>query len=108
MRPGKLRGVAVVVALPATACGGSAEDSGAGTDKGARGSGFPVRIADCKGATTTFASAPRMIITSNAAALEMLLRLGAGDRVNRDRIPARQGQPARCSGSAGPEGAGAA
>ncbi|MEU9489112.1 ABC transporter substrate-binding protein [Streptomyces decoyicus] len=91
MRPGKLCGVAVVVALAATACGSSGEDSGAGTDKSARGSGFPVRIADCKGATTTFASAPRKIVTSNAAALEMLLRLGAGDRVIGTGFPPGKG-----------------
>lgn len=91
MRPGKLCGLAVVVALAATACGGSGEDSGAGTDKGARGAGFPVRIADCKGATTTFASAPRKIVTSNAAALEMLLRLGAGDRVIGTGFPPGKG-----------------
>ncbi|MFC9232153.1 ABC transporter substrate-binding protein [Streptomyces decoyicus] len=91
MRPGKLCGAAVVVALAATACGSSGEDSGAGTDKAARGSGFPVRIADCKGATTTFASAPRKIVTSNAAALEMLLRLGAGDRVIGTGFPPGKG-----------------
>ncbi|MFD0166235.1 ABC transporter substrate-binding protein [Streptomyces decoyicus] len=90
MRPGKLCGVAVVVALAATACGGSG-DSGAGKDKGARGAGFPVRVADCKGATTTFAAAPRKIVTSNAAALEMLLRLGAGDRVIGTGFPPGKG-----------------
>ncbi|MET7799449.1 ABC transporter substrate-binding protein [Streptomyces decoyicus] len=91
MRPGKWCGIAVVVALAATACGGSGEDRGAGTDKGARGAGFPVRIADCKGATTTFAAAPRKIVTSNAAALEMLLRLGAGDRVIGTGFPPAKG-----------------
>ena len=90
MRPGKLCGVAVVVALAATACGGSG-DSGAGKDEGARGAGFPVRVADCKGATTTFAAAPRKIVTSNAAALEMLLRLGAGDRVIGTGFPPGKG-----------------
>ncbi|MFF8787905.1 ABC transporter substrate-binding protein [Streptomyces sp. NPDC015125] len=91
MRPGKLCGVAVGVALAATACGGSGGSSGTGPDKGAGGPGFPVRTTDCKGATTTFPSAPRKIVTSNAAALEMLLRLGAGDRVIGTGFPPRKG-----------------
>ncbi|WP_199838847.1 ABC transporter substrate-binding protein [Streptomyces lydicus] len=92
MRPGKLCGLAVVVALAATACGG-ARDSGPGDGPGAsgRGSGFPVRIADCQGNTTTFTAPPRKIVTSNAAALEMLLRLGAGDRVIGTGFPPGKG-----------------
>ncbi|WP_328687001.1 ABC transporter substrate-binding protein [Streptomyces caniferus] len=91
MRPGKLCGVAVVVALAATACGGSGTGSDTGTDKGAREPGFPVKVADCKGVTTTFRSAPRKIVTSNAAALETLLRLGAGDRVIGTGFPPHEG-----------------
>ncbi|AZS70258.1 ABC transporter substrate-binding protein [Streptomyces lydicus] len=93
MRPWKLCGVAVVVALAATACGSGA-GGGPGTDQGAPGkggAGFPVRVADCQGATTTFAAAPRRIVTSNAAALEMLLRLGAGDRVIGTGFPPGKG-----------------
>ena len=92
MRPGKLCGLAVVVALAATACGG-ARDSGPGDgpDASGRGSGFPVRIADCQGRTTTFTAPPRKIVTSNAAALEMLLRLGAGDRVIGTGFPPGKG-----------------
>lgn len=94
MRPGKLCGLAIVVALAATACGGG---GGTGTDadrsvSGHGGSGFPVQIADCKGAKTTFSSAPRKIVTSNAAALEMLLRLGAGDRVIGTGFPPGKGR----------------
>ncbi|MFG2831455.1 ABC transporter substrate-binding protein [Streptomyces sp. NPDC048434] len=91
MRSGKLCGAAVVVALAATACGGSGGDGGRDTAGGAHGPGFPVRIADCKGATTTFPSAPRKIVTSNAASLEMLLRLGAGDRVIGTGFPPGKG-----------------
>ncbi|MEV7470732.1 ABC transporter substrate-binding protein [Streptomyces kronopolitis] len=89
MRPGKLCGIAVVVALGATACGGSG-GGGAGPDKAASGTGFPVKVADCKG-SVTFPSAPRKIVTSNAAALEMLLRLGAGDRVIGTGFPPGKG-----------------
>ncbi|MGW7574388.1 ABC transporter substrate-binding protein [Streptomyces sp. NPDC054765] len=91
MRPGKLCGVAVALALAATACGGSGGGSGTGSANGAGGPGFPVRIADCKGVTTTFSSPPRKIVTSNAAALEMLLRLGAGDRVIGTGFPPGKG-----------------
>ncbi|MCR8579187.1 ABC transporter substrate-binding protein [Streptomyces sp. Isolate_219] len=93
MRPWKLCGVAAVVALAATACGSGA-GGGPGTDQGAPGkggAGFPVRVADCQGAITTFAAAPRRIVTSNAAALEMLLRLGAGDRVIGTGFPPGKG-----------------
>ncbi|MEU9122637.1 ABC transporter substrate-binding protein [Streptomyces sp. NPDC048506] len=93
MRSGKLCGLAVVVALAATACGGGGgTDTGKDTGASGRGgSGFPVQIADCKGARTTFSSAPRKIVTSNAAALEMLLRLGAGDRVIGTGFPPGKG-----------------
>ncbi|AJT68976.3 hypothetical protein T261_7378 [Streptomyces lydicus] len=91
MRPGKMCGMAVVVALAATACGGAA-DGGTGTDTAGRGAGgFPVKVADCKGAETTFTAAPRRIVTSNASALEMLLRLGAGDRVIGTGFPPGKG-----------------
>ncbi|WP_241777576.1 ABC transporter substrate-binding protein [Streptomyces sp. CT34] len=93
MRPGKLCGVAMLVALTATACGGGGAGS-TGTGSGASGSGgsgFPVKVADCKGAETTFTAAPRRIVTSNAAALEMLLRLGAGDRVIGTGFPPGKG-----------------
>ncbi|EST19273.1 hypothetical protein M878_42310 [Streptomyces roseochromogenus subsp. oscitans DS 12.976] len=38
----------------------------------------PGGLLDCAGAATTFAKAPKRIVTSNAAGLELLLRLGAG------------------------------
>ncbi|MER6308878.1 ABC transporter substrate-binding protein [Streptomyces sp. NPDC001657] len=90
MRPGKLCGLAVVVALTATACGGGGADPGPDA-AGRGGAGFPVRTADCKGTTTTFTAPPRRIVTSNASALEMLLRLGAGDRVIGTGFPPGKG-----------------
>ncbi|UZJ32676.1 ABC transporter substrate-binding protein [Streptomyces endophytica] len=90
MRPGKLCGLAAVVALTATACAGGGADTGR-DDAGRGGAGFPVRIADCKGTKTTFTAPPRRIVTSNASALEMLLRLGAGDRVIGTGFPPGKG-----------------
>ncbi|MER6383020.1 ABC transporter substrate-binding protein [Streptomyces sp. NPDC001250] len=77
-------GTAAVVlgALLVTGCGGGAKEDAADTGAGATGSGaHPVTVTDCAGAATTFAKAPKRIVTSNAAGLELLLRLGAGDRV---------------------------
>ncbi|MEW1655131.1 ABC transporter substrate-binding protein [Streptomyces sp. NPDC093707] len=92
MRPGKWCGLAAVVALTATACGSGSGESGAAADGGPPGhGGFPVRVADCKGVETTFTAPPRKIVTSNAAALEMLLRLGAGDRVVGTGFPPGKG-----------------
>ncbi|MCK7625108.1 ABC transporter substrate-binding protein [Streptomyces sp. RS10V-4] len=92
MRPVKWCGLAMAVALTATACGGSSGERGTGADGGPPGrDGFPVRVADCKGTETTFTAPPRRIVTSNAAALEMLLRLGAGDRVIGTGFPPGKG-----------------
>ncbi|MFE4017137.1 ABC transporter substrate-binding protein [Streptomyces sp. NPDC059101] len=92
MRPGKWCGLAMVVALTATACGGGGTERGTGAGGGPPGGdGFPVRVADCKGAETTFTAPPRKIVTSNATALEMLLRLGAGDRVIGTGFPPGKG-----------------
>ncbi|MEU4849477.1 ABC transporter substrate-binding protein [Streptomyces gilvosporeus] len=91
MRPLKMSAMGVAVALAATACGGAA-DGGKNADAAGRGAGgFPVTVADCHGARTTFTAAPRKIVTSNAAALEMLLRLGAGDRVIGTGFPPGKG-----------------
>ncbi|WP_149184830.1 ABC transporter substrate-binding protein [Streptomyces sp. TRM49041] len=84
MQPRVWCGTAAVLALVAVGCGAGGESSGspAGAAKGAGGeAGFPVEMTDCEGAPTTFTSAPRRIVTSNAAGLELLLRLGAGDKV---------------------------
>ncbi|MER7986642.1 ABC transporter substrate-binding protein [Streptomyces noursei] len=92
MRPGKWCGLAAVVALTATACGGGGGERGAGADGAPPDrAGFPVKVADCKGTETTFTGPPRKIVTSNAAALEMLLRLGVGDRVIGTGFPPGKG-----------------
>lgn len=104
--PRILCGLAATVALltTVTACGsgsgsgGAAADGAGGTVRaesaesaGAAGSAFPVRVADCAGKETTVSQAPRRIVTSNAASLEMLLQLGAGDRVIGTGFPPGKG-----------------
>ncbi|MHC0430972.1 ABC transporter substrate-binding protein [Streptomyces sp. O3] len=88
---------AVVVSLLAAGCGdgdgGGSGDTGAagsGTDKVAA-DGYPVTVTDCRDAKTTFDSAPEKIVTSNAASLELLLRLGAGDKVIGTGFPPGKG-----------------
>ncbi|WP_329500257.1 ABC transporter substrate-binding protein [Kitasatospora herbaricolor] len=97
MRSRVLCGIAAAVALLVTGCGG---DGGSGDASPAAGAaaagpaaagGFPVEVTDCAGAGTTFTSAPRRIVTSNAAGLEMLLQLGAGDRVIGTGFPPGKG-----------------
>ncbi|MFI6152779.1 ABC transporter substrate-binding protein [Kitasatospora sp. NPDC051170] len=92
-------GLAAAVALLATACGSGGGTSGGGTSGGAGSgasltavaAGFPVKVADCVGKETTVAKAPTRIVTSNASSLEMLLRLGAGDRVIGTGFPPGKG-----------------
>lgn len=85
MRSRVLCGVGTAVALLVTGCGSGAEpgDSAAPATSlsGTPASAYPVTVTDCAGAGTTFTSAPKKIVTSNASGLEMLLWLGAGDRV---------------------------
>ncbi|WP_329140509.1 ABC transporter substrate-binding protein [Streptomyces sp. NBC_00670] len=72
---------AVMGGLLVTGCG---DGGGAGGAQGAAATasgGFPVTVTDCRGAGTTFSRPPGKIVTSNAAGLELLLRLGAGDKV---------------------------
>ncbi|MDT0347566.1 ABC transporter substrate-binding protein [Streptomyces litchfieldiae] len=82
-RTGARRPVALGCALALTgllaACGGGPDNErvGGGTYR----NGFPVTVEDCAGQETTIDAAPERIVTSNAASLELLLRLGAGDRV---------------------------
>ncbi|MFI0257757.1 ABC transporter substrate-binding protein [Streptomyces sp. NPDC017056] len=85
--------LAVGVAALATGCGGADGGTG-GSAAGARdggNAGFPVAVTDCDGRETTFSAAPRKIVTSNASSLEMLLRLGAGDRVVGTGFPPGKG-----------------
>ncbi|MET9612213.1 ABC transporter substrate-binding protein [Kitasatospora indigofera] len=99
MRSRVLCGVAAAVALLVTGCGsdggaGSGDASpaaGAAAAGPAAAGGFPVEVKDCAGTGTTFTAAPKKIVTSNAAGLEMLLQLGAGDRVIGTGFPPGKG-----------------
>ncbi|MGK4584095.1 ABC transporter substrate-binding protein [Kitasatospora sp. HPMI-4] len=96
MRSRVLCGLAAAVALLATGCGsGGSSDgpTGDATDRtaAAAAGGYPVKVADCGGAETTFTAAPKRIVTSNATSLEMLLRLGVGDRVIGTGFPPGKG-----------------
>ncbi|ARF78034.1 hypothetical protein GCM10010502_69850 [Kitasatospora aureofaciens] len=97
MRSRVLCGMAAAVALLVTGCGsgGSAEsgDAGATAANGGASSAAaaPVKVTDCAGKETVFDSAPKKIVTSNASSLEMLLKLGAGDRVIGTGFPPGKG-----------------
>ncbi|MDH6574449.1 ABC transporter substrate-binding protein [Kitasatospora sp. MAP5-34] len=92
MRPRVLCGTAVAVALFATACSGGGGTAGdAKPAPAAAATTFPVKVADCMGKETTFTEAPKKIVTSNASSLEMLLELGAGDRVIGTGFPPGKG-----------------
>ncbi|MEU6083822.1 ABC transporter substrate-binding protein [Streptomyces sp. NPDC047108] len=97
MRSRAMYGVAVLVAavsVLATGCGGNWEESGSDQGRAADGAGtegFPASVADCEGKRTTFTRPPEKIVTSNAAALEILLRLGAGDKVIGTGFPPGKG-----------------
>lgn len=80
----------VVGGLLVAGCGGGKKDS---ADEGAAGkaAGYPVSVTDCTGARTTFSAAPKKIVTSNASSLELLLRLGAGDKVIGTGFPPAKG-----------------
>ncbi|MGW2868452.1 ABC transporter substrate-binding protein [Kitasatospora sp. NPDC001225] len=93
MRPRVVCGIAAAVALFATACGsGTGGGSSASvTVRPDAGGGFPVTVADCAGKETTIAKAPGRIVTSNASSLELLLRLGAGERVIGTGFPPGKG-----------------
>ena len=86
--------------LTTTGCGAGHDKDGAASgasgtsaakEAGAAGSGYPVSVTDCAGAATTFSHAPRKIVTSNAASLELLLRLGAAGKVTGTGFPPGKG-----------------
>ncbi|GGS62456.1 ABC transporter substrate-binding protein [Streptomyces cinerochromogenes] len=89
-------GTAAVVlgGLLAAGCGSGQKDTGSGSAGQAEDSvpgAYPVSVTDCTGARTTFSSAPKKIVTSNASSLELLLRLGAGDKVIGTGFPPGKG-----------------
>ena len=86
--------------LTTTGCGAGHDKDGAASgasgtsaakEAGAAGSGYPVSVTDCAGAATTFSHAPRKIVTSNAASLELLRRLGAAGKVTGTGFPPGKG-----------------
>ncbi|SFF59775.1 iron complex transport system substrate-binding protein [Actinacidiphila alni] len=95
-------GVAVaLIGLLAAGCSDGGDSGGKdGSDSGDRTAaaatnasapGFPVTVSDCAGKRTTFTSPPKAIVTSNASGLELLLRLGAGDKVIGTGFPPGRG-----------------
>ncbi|MEV6833363.1 ABC transporter substrate-binding protein [Streptomyces sp. NPDC051133] len=84
---------AVLGGLLVAGCGGGKDtaDGTAGQAEKAASGGYPVSVTDCMGAKSTFSSAPKRIVTSNASGLELLLRLGAGDKVIGTGFPPGKG-----------------
>ncbi|MFE3498008.1 ABC transporter substrate-binding protein [Streptomyces sp. NPDC059175] len=82
---------AAVLGFLTAGCGGGKGTQDNSGEKAAAGSGYPVAVTDCAGAKTTFSAAPEKIVTSNASSLELLLRLGAGDRVVGTGFPPGKG-----------------
>ncbi|WP_435242994.1 ABC transporter substrate-binding protein [Streptomyces cucumeris] len=81
----------VLAGLLATGCGGGKKDT---ADEGADQAGpgeFPVTVTDCAGARTAFSGPSEKIVTSNASSLELLLRLGVGDKVIGTGFPPGKG-----------------
>lgn len=100
MRASKVCGVAAVVALFVAGCGGDSDktaEAGSGASASAArpgdagSAGFPVKVTDCAGAETTFTAPPKKVVTSNASSLELMFRLGAGDRVVGTGFPPGKG-----------------
>ncbi|MET8028901.1 ABC transporter substrate-binding protein [Streptomyces avermitilis] len=84
---------AMVLGLLAAGCGkgDGGEDAASDTAGKSVSEGYPVTVTDCTGAKTTFSAAPKKIVTSNASSLELLLRLGAGDKVIGTGFPPGKG-----------------
>lgn len=91
-RVGRATTAAVLGGLLASGCGSqNSERESPAAGKGDSTRGYPVTVTDCTGAETTFTSAPKNIVTSNASSLELLLRLGAGDRATGTGFPPGKG-----------------
>ncbi|MFE6288109.1 ABC transporter substrate-binding protein [Streptomyces sp. NPDC057877] len=94
MRSRVWSGTAAVVlgGLLATGCGGGEKDTpDESAGKTAVSGDDPVSVTDCSGARTTFSGVPERIVTSNASSLELLLRLGVGDKVIGTGFPPGEG-----------------
>jgi iron complex transport system substrate-binding protein len=107
MRSHSVCGVAAVLlgGLLTTGCGGTGDGNGDGSrtggDGGSASGGHPVTVTDCDGAETTVPGVPDAIVTSNASGLELLLRLGVGDKVIGTGFPPGRGTlPAGLDGRA--------
>ncbi|MFF3787502.1 ABC transporter substrate-binding protein [Streptomyces sp. NPDC001933] len=83
----------VLGSLLVAGCGdGDGGGDGASPAAGKPAAGtYPVTVTDCTGARTTFSEAPGKIVTSNASSMELLLRLGAGDKVIGTGFPPGKG-----------------
>ncbi|MEU1201125.1 ABC transporter substrate-binding protein [Streptomyces sp. NPDC005813] len=82
----------VLAGLLMAGCGDGEKDTAGERAAGtAVSDGYPVSVTDCMGARTTFSAAPRRIVTSNASSLELLLRLGVGDKVIGTGFPPGKG-----------------
>lgn len=84
-------GVVLAVGLLVTGCGGTGGKSDSGRNALAGKGGSPVSVENCDGRTVTFNAPPAKIVTSNASALEILLRLGAGAKVAGTGFPPGKG-----------------
>ncbi|MGW7041423.1 ABC transporter substrate-binding protein [Streptomyces avermitilis] len=84
---------AMVLGLLAAGCGKGDGGGAAASDTAGKSvsDGYPVTVTDCTGARTTFSAAPKKIVTSNASSLELLLRLGARDKVIGTGFPPGKG-----------------
>lgn len=93
MRARVWAGTAAVVlgSLLAAGCGGGGKETADENAARAVSGAYPVSVTDCAGARTTFSTAPARIVTSNASGLELLLRLGAGDKVIGTGFPPGRG-----------------
>ncbi|PAZ14015.1 ABC transporter substrate-binding protein [Streptomyces sp. SA15] len=81
----------VLGGLLAAGCGSGDGGEASPAAGKAASDGYPVTVTDCMGAKTTFSEAPQKIVTSNASSLELLLRLGAGDKVIGTGFPPGKG-----------------
>ncbi|MBL1099214.1 ABC transporter substrate-binding protein [Streptomyces coffeae] len=82
----------VLVGLLAAGCGGGGKDtSEQGAGEAGSGDLPGVTVTDCTGAKATFSGPSKKIVTSNTSSLELLLRLGAGDKVIGTGFPPGKG-----------------